>query len=633
MSISYDNLWKLLSEKGMNKTELCTKAGISTNALAKLSKNESVHVEILSKICGALDCSFDEIVRNTGENSVISPLPDIDLSDYWVHSQLSTLGITSLADFPKPYTINNIKKTLTKFVIECKLSISVVHSILDELNKHEIHIVIDDDIVPEYKNVPKRFSFSEKLYDIEYQQAKNYLSWILQSDLNEEDSLLKELGNEASENVSFLHSAEYPSVKFDGLKITYSAPINDFNKDSQFPLNLFADILGIDIGRYYAYQHPRICDTANEMLSTLPPEEEQIIRLIYQHRISSKYILKQLNMSNNDVIARVFEDKYIRRTLRKLRQPRRSAPIKASISDNIKQEIAANELNWNWSDEYFDSSFLPDSIKADGLLSAYISGQTCAMSKLLLVETFYEDEISWHLLSIDAFQNVMTVETDSNNGKQTINSLREAVITMVNFVTTCPKCITVEEMDLSIRSFNCLMRGGICTLEELSQKTENDLMKIRNLGKNSLDEIICKMKSYGYYLNESGVFEYHGLDAKDIKIDDFARYYREAYSRNDNKHEEKLKLNFFDRCCALGFSLTSADWFIDIISKTSESLNNPKFVAQIDNAQVLGSIILKKWRHITHWTSDDLLSEENRTWFVFAFNHLYQLCCIDDDFE
>lgn len=63
MTINYNKLWKLLIDKNINKTELCNLAGISTNAMAKLGKNESVQVEILIKICQALNCKIDDIIE------------------------------------------------------------------------------------------------------------------------------------------------------------------------------------------------------------------------------------------------------------------------------------------------------------------------------------------------------------------------------------------------------------------------------------------------------------------------------------------------------------------------------------------------------------------------------------------
>ena len=62
MAISYDRLWKLLIDKKINKTQLKDLAGISTNAVAKLGKNESVSLETLEKICATLNCDIGDIV-------------------------------------------------------------------------------------------------------------------------------------------------------------------------------------------------------------------------------------------------------------------------------------------------------------------------------------------------------------------------------------------------------------------------------------------------------------------------------------------------------------------------------------------------------------------------------------------
>ena len=62
--------------------------------------------------------------------------------------------------------------------------------------------------------------------------------------------------------------------------------------------------------------------------------------------------------------------------------------------------------------------------------------------------------------------------------------------------------MTVEELDLSVRSYNCLKRAGINTVDELTQKTTDDLMKVRNLGKKSLEEIQEKLAELGLTLKE-----------------------------------------------------------------------------------------------------------------------------------
>ncbi|MDY2987097.1 MAG: DNA-directed RNA polymerase subunit alpha [Peptoniphilus sp.] len=62
--------------------------------------------------------------------------------------------------------------------------------------------------------------------------------------------------------------------------------------------------------------------------------------------------------------------------------------------------------------------------------------------------------------------------------------------------------MTVEEMDLSVRSFNCLKRANINTVEELASKTEDEMMKVRNLGRKSLEEVINKLNELGLGLRQ-----------------------------------------------------------------------------------------------------------------------------------
>lgn len=60
--------------------------------------------------------------------------------------------------------------------------------------------------------------------------------------------------------------------------------------------------------------------------------------------------------------------------------------------------------------------------------------------------------------------------------------------------------MTIEELDLSVRSYNCLKRAGINTVEDLTNKSEEDMMKVRNLGRKSLEEVINKLNGLGLYL-------------------------------------------------------------------------------------------------------------------------------------
>ena len=63
MTRSYKKLWHILLDRDMSRSQLRKKAGISTNALAKLGKDESLPLETLEKVCAALDCTLDDILE------------------------------------------------------------------------------------------------------------------------------------------------------------------------------------------------------------------------------------------------------------------------------------------------------------------------------------------------------------------------------------------------------------------------------------------------------------------------------------------------------------------------------------------------------------------------------------------
>ena len=62
----------------------------------------------------------------------------------------------------------------------------------------------------------------------------------------------------------------------------------------------------------------------------------------------------------------------------------------------------------------------------------------------------------------------------------------------------------IEELDLTVRSFNCLKKAGIEEVSQLAKLSLNELLKIKNLGRKSLDEILEKMKEVGYDLSQNG---------------------------------------------------------------------------------------------------------------------------------
>ena len=95
--------------------------------------------------------------------------------------------------------------------------------------------------------------------------------------------------------------------------------------------------------------------------------------------------------------------------------------------------------------------------------------------------------LSEHLkLFIDLSENAKTAEVMSEEK----SDVKEKVLEM-----------SIDELELSVRSFNCLKRAGINTVEELTSKTSEDMMKVRNLGRKSLEEVLEKLKELGLSLH------------------------------------------------------------------------------------------------------------------------------------
>ena len=98
-------------------------------------------------------------------------------------------------------------------------------------------------------------------------------------------------------------------------------------------------------------------------------------------------------------------------------------------------------------------------------------------------------DLSEHLnLFIDLSENAKTAEVMVEKE----NNEKEKVLEM-----------NIDELELSVRSYNCLKRAGINTVEELCSRTSEDMMKVRNLGRKSLEEVLAKLKELGLQLNSS----------------------------------------------------------------------------------------------------------------------------------
>lgn len=117
-------------------------------------------------------------------------------------------------------------------------------------------------------------------------------------------------------------------------------------------------------------------------------------------------------------------------------------------------------------------------------IDVWTNGTISAQEAIALAAKVLTEHLNLFVdLSAEATQSDIMVEKDDN--------AKEKVLEM-----------TIEELDLSVRSFNCLKRAGINTVEDLTQKSEEDMMKVRNLGRKSLEEVIHKLESLGFGLRK-----------------------------------------------------------------------------------------------------------------------------------
>lgn len=116
-------------------------------------------------------------------------------------------------------------------------------------------------------------------------------------------------------------------------------------------------------------------------------------------------------------------------------------------------------------------------------LEVWTDGTISAREGVSLAAKILTEHLNLFVDLSDEVSNTEIMVVKSENGK-------EKVLEM-----------TIEELDLSVRSFNCLKRAGINTVEDLINKTEEDMMKVRNLGRKSLDEVVAKLASLGFTLH------------------------------------------------------------------------------------------------------------------------------------
>ena len=118
-------------------------------------------------------------------------------------------------------------------------------------------------------------------------------------------------------------------------------------------------------------------------------------------------------------------------------------------------------------------------------LDVYTNGTLAPDEAVSLAAKVLSEHLS---LFIDLSENAKTAEVMIEKE----DNAKEKVLEM-----------NIDELELSVRSYNCLKRAGINTVEELTNKTSEDMMKVRNLGRKSLEEVLAKLKELGLQLNPS----------------------------------------------------------------------------------------------------------------------------------
>ena len=119
-------------------------------------------------------------------------------------------------------------------------------------------------------------------------------------------------------------------------------------------------------------------------------------------------------------------------------------------------------------------------------LEVYTNGTISPDDAVSLAAKVLSDHLSLFIDLSETTKEISTIVEKEDNEKEKVLEMN------------------IDELELSVRSYNCLKRAGINTVEELCNKTSEDMMKVRNLGRKSLEEVLAKLKELGLQLN-SGV--------------------------------------------------------------------------------------------------------------------------------
>ena len=517
-------------------------------------------------------------------------LPSIDFSELNCSSELETVGIEDANDLVKPAITALINDGIQRQVTACNLSKRAADELVEAFGNEGFAIALDSDIQPDIAVLPTSFSPTtsqdenednpDANYTTEQQKALNYASWAIEA-------------------------------------LDFSACLPAADTKPMYPLNLLNAIFG-ERGEYH-FHSPELmsimCAQFDDVLGTLAPTEEKVLRAIYQDGKTEDDLICALGLQNNEVAAWAMHETInakAGRALRKLRHPSRSRRIRdflciisylenvdyATLDDIRNSCLYEEKLSWenklNGESEtldwdtckighcfrlLFDVDTLPANLilnKDDfgwcqwpvGLLmgstsepffpncpeasiyKAFFSANAVRPHYLLAVRQSSDDVKSFALfgfsdgnlsrVQIDAgiLRNLYRIIEESHSDSENTENLRilyaaeqqycelqlqqasdprekEYYKMFLELIKSqrdaLPKKydkrlleMTIEELDLGCRAFRALKRYGLNTVEDLVPMTEDDLIRVRNLGRKAAEEVFGKLRALGVELRKNG---------------------------------------------------------------------------------------------------------------------------------
>lgn len=491
--------------------------------------------------------------------------PNIDFSELDCSSELETVGIEDANDLVKPAITALIKDGIQRQVTACNLSKRAADELVEAFGNEGFAITLDNDVQPDIAVLPTSFSPTTSQdkneddpdvnYTAEQQKALNYASWAFES-------------------------------------LDFSACPPSADTKPMYPLNLLNAIFGER--EEYHFHSPELmsimCAQFDDVLGTLPPTEENILRVIYQDGKTADDLICALGLQDNEVAAWAMRETVnakVLHTLRKLRHPSRSKRLRGffhiisylenvdgatlddirnsclydwdtceirdcfwllSDVDTLPAKLILNKDDFGWCQwpvgllmGSASEPLFPNCPEAS-IYKAFFSANTVRPHYLLAVGQSSDDVKSFALfgfsdgnlsrvqIDVGILENLYRIIEEPHSNSKNAENLRilyaaerqycelqlqqssdprekeyyKMFLELIKEKSRGPSLVTIEELNFTVRTWNCLKRSNINSLFDLMSMTTDELQKVRNLGRRSLDEILEKLEALGIDLRKNG---------------------------------------------------------------------------------------------------------------------------------